>query len=122
MRWSPCDQNSSGPSSNCNTASGPHSGTFAGLTRSTRLGAIAAILIICDGTTFVAPRTGMLDILQAMIVIAVFGWLTISSGCPAGGHSAPVGRQLIGMVPIGVVVGAGEPPAGSTVTANVSPP
>ncbi|WP_436838611.1 dolichyl-phosphate-mannose--protein mannosyltransferase [Nocardia nova] len=47
------------------------------MTRSTLLGAIAGILIICDGTTFVSSRIGMLDIFQTVFVIAAFGCLIV---------------------------------------------
>lgn len=40
------------------------------LTRSTLVGAIAGVLLICDGVTFVASRTGLLDIFQIFFVVA----------------------------------------------------
>ena len=47
------------------------------MTRSTLIGAVAGILIICDGTTFVSSRIGMLDIFQTVFVIAAFGCLIV---------------------------------------------
>ncbi|WP_338603282.1 phospholipid carrier-dependent glycosyltransferase [Saccharopolyspora sp. SCSIO 74807] len=45
------------------------------LTRSTLLGAIAGILLICDGVSHVQSRIGMLDIFQALFVLAAFACL-----------------------------------------------
>lgn len=47
------------------------------LTRSTMLGAIAGILLIADGTTFVSSRIGMLDIFLAVLVTGAFGCLIV---------------------------------------------
>jgi dolichyl-phosphate-mannose-protein mannosyltransferase len=47
------------------------------MTRSTMLGAIAGILLIADGVTFVSSRVGMLDIFQAGFVLAAFGCLIV---------------------------------------------
>ncbi|WP_216893795.1 phospholipid carrier-dependent glycosyltransferase, partial [Nocardia alni] len=47
------------------------------MTRSTMLGGVAGLLLICDGTTFVASRIGMLDIFQALFVLAAFGCLIV---------------------------------------------
>ncbi|MEG8178084.1 phospholipid carrier-dependent glycosyltransferase [Nocardia terpenica] len=47
------------------------------MTRSTMIGAIAGLLLICDGTTFVSSRIGMLDIFQALFVVAAFGCLIV---------------------------------------------
>ncbi|GAB2689687.1 dolichyl-phosphate-mannose--protein mannosyltransferase [Nocardia thraciensis] len=47
------------------------------LTRSTMLGALAGILLIADGVTFVSSRIGMLDIFQALFVTAAFGCLIV---------------------------------------------
>ncbi|WP_280367537.1 dolichyl-phosphate-mannose--protein mannosyltransferase [Nocardia wallacei] len=47
------------------------------LTRSTMIGAIAGLLLICDGTAFVSSRIGMLDIFQAVFVTAAFGCLVV---------------------------------------------
>ncbi|MCU1680058.1 MAG: phospholipid carrier-dependent glycosyltransferase [Amycolatopsis sp.] len=45
------------------------------LTRSTLLGAIAGILVICDGVLHLQARMGMLDIFIAMFVLAAFACL-----------------------------------------------
>lgn len=45
--------------------------------RSTMIGAIAGILLICDGTTFVSSRIGMVDIFQTLFVTAAFGCLVV---------------------------------------------
>ncbi|MFD8492225.1 dolichyl-phosphate-mannose--protein mannosyltransferase [Amycolatopsis sp. NPDC059657] len=45
------------------------------LTRSTLLGAIAGVLVICDGVLHLQARMGMLDIFIALFVLAAFGCL-----------------------------------------------
>ncbi|SDZ00997.1 Dolichyl-phosphate-mannose-protein mannosyltransferase [Amycolatopsis xylanica] len=45
------------------------------LTRSTLLGAIAGVLVICDGVLHLQSRMGMLDIFIALFVLAAFGCL-----------------------------------------------
>ncbi|NLU82652.1 phospholipid carrier-dependent glycosyltransferase [Rhodococcus sp. HNM0569] len=47
------------------------------LTRSTLLGALAGILLIADGVTFVSSRIGMLDIFLALFTVAAFGCLIV---------------------------------------------
>jgi dolichyl-phosphate-mannose-protein mannosyltransferase len=47
------------------------------MTRSTLLGALAGILLICDGVTHVQSRVGMLDIFGAFFVLAAFGCLLV---------------------------------------------
>lgn len=47
------------------------------MTRSTLLGALAGVLLICDGVSHVQSRVGMLDIFQALFVLAAFGCLLI---------------------------------------------
>ncbi|MGW3467478.1 dolichyl-phosphate-mannose--protein mannosyltransferase [Saccharopolyspora sp. NPDC000995] len=47
------------------------------MTRSTLLGAIAGVLLICDGLSHVQSRVGMLDIFQAMFLLAAFGCLLV---------------------------------------------
>ncbi|WP_068273681.1 dolichyl-phosphate-mannose--protein mannosyltransferase [Aldersonia kunmingensis] len=47
------------------------------LTRSTMIGAIAGLLLIADGLTFVSSRIGMLDIFTALFVTAAFGCLIV---------------------------------------------
>lgn len=42
------------------------------LTRSTLLGGVAGVLLICDGLSFVQGRTGMLDVFSALFVLAGF--------------------------------------------------
>ncbi|WP_085947042.1 dolichyl-phosphate-mannose--protein mannosyltransferase [Gordonia soli] len=42
------------------------------MTRSTLVGAIAGLFAICDGVLFVQSRMGMLDIFQALFVVAAF--------------------------------------------------
>ena len=42
------------------------------MTRSTLIGAIAGVFAICDGVLFVQSRLGMLDIFQALFVVAAF--------------------------------------------------
>lgn len=45
------------------------------MTRSTLIGAIAGVFAICDGVLFVQSRMGMLDIFQALFVVAAFAAL-----------------------------------------------
>jgi dolichyl-phosphate-mannose-protein mannosyltransferase len=47
------------------------------LTRSTLLGAIAGVLLICDGVSHVQSRMGMLDIYLAFFVLLAFGCLLL---------------------------------------------
>ncbi|AOW94269.1 dolichyl-phosphate-mannose--protein mannosyltransferase [Rhodococcus sp. WMMA185] len=47
------------------------------LTRSTLIGALAGILLIADGVTFVSSRLGMLDIFLAVFVVAALGCLVV---------------------------------------------
>lgn len=47
------------------------------MTRSTMIGAIAGLLLIADGVTFVSSRIGMLDIFLALFVTAAFGCLIV---------------------------------------------
>nr|WP_220480668.1 phospholipid carrier-dependent glycosyltransferase [Halosaccharopolyspora lacisalsi] len=47
------------------------------LTRSTLLGALAGVLLICDGLSHVQSRVGMLDIFHAMFVLAAFSLLLV---------------------------------------------
>ena len=45
------------------------------MSRSTLIGAIAGIFAVCDGVLFVQSRMGMLDIFQAVFVVAAFAAL-----------------------------------------------
>ncbi|MGZ4518619.1 MAG: phospholipid carrier-dependent glycosyltransferase, partial [Mycobacteriaceae bacterium] len=47
------------------------------LTRSTLIGAIAGILMISDGLTFVTSRVGMLDIFLVVFIVAALGCLVV---------------------------------------------
>jgi len=47
------------------------------MTRSTLLGAIAGVLLICDGMSFVTSRVGMLDIFLTVFVVAALGCLVV---------------------------------------------
>jgi dolichyl-phosphate-mannose-protein mannosyltransferase len=47
------------------------------LTRSTMLGALAGVLLICDGVSHVQSRLGMLDIFGALFVVVAFGCLLV---------------------------------------------
>jgi len=47
------------------------------LTRSTLLGALAGVLLICDGVSHVQSRMGMLDIFLAVLVLAGFSCLLV---------------------------------------------
>ncbi len=45
------------------------------LTRSTLMGGIAGVLIICDGVSFVMARTALLDVFQEAFILAAFACL-----------------------------------------------
>lgn len=45
------------------------------MTRSTLMGAIAGILIICDGVSYVQSRTALLDVFQELFILAAFSCL-----------------------------------------------
>ena len=47
------------------------------ISRSTLVGAIAGVLCICDGVSFVAARTALLDGLLTFFVVAAFGALIV---------------------------------------------
>ncbi|GAA5151385.1 phospholipid carrier-dependent glycosyltransferase [Pseudonocardia eucalypti] len=47
------------------------------LTRSTLFGALAGLLLLCDGVSFVQSRMGMLDIFLTVFVLAAFGALLV---------------------------------------------
>ena len=47
------------------------------LSRSTMVGAIAGILLICDGVSFVTARTALLDGYLTVFVVAAFGALLV---------------------------------------------
>jgi dolichyl-phosphate-mannose-protein mannosyltransferase len=47
------------------------------ISRSTLVGAIAGVLLICDGVSFVASRTALLDGLLTFFVVAAFGALIV---------------------------------------------
>lgn len=47
------------------------------LTRSTLLGALAGVLLICDGLSHVQSRSGMLDVFQACFILAAFACLLV---------------------------------------------
>src|SRR5271167_1449296 len=47
------------------------------ISRSTLVGAIAGLLVICDGVSFVAARTALLDGYLTFFVVAVFGALIV---------------------------------------------
>jgi dolichyl-phosphate-mannose--protein O-mannosyl transferase len=47
------------------------------MTRSTLLGVLAGALLLCDGTSFVQSRMGMLDIFLTLFVLASFGAMVL---------------------------------------------
>ncbi|WP_433871327.1 dolichyl-phosphate-mannose--protein mannosyltransferase [Saccharopolyspora sp. CA-218241] len=47
------------------------------MTRSTLLGALAGVLLICDGLSHVQARVGMLDIFQAALLLGAFACLLV---------------------------------------------
>ncbi|OBA65514.1 dolichyl-phosphate-mannose--protein mannosyltransferase [Nocardia sp. 852002-20019_SCH5090214] len=70
------------------------------MARSTLIGAIAGVLLIADGVTFVSSRIGMLDIFQAVFVVGAFGCLIVDrdemrarlARADAEGRIAPAAR------------------------------
>ncbi|MEZ0051466.1 dolichyl-phosphate-mannose-protein mannosyltransferase [Mycobacterium sp. MAA66] len=47
------------------------------ITRSTLIGGIAGLLIVCDGVSFVSARTALLDVYQTVFIVAAFGCLIV---------------------------------------------
>ncbi len=47
------------------------------ITRSTALGAVAGLLLVADGVSFVAARTALLDVFMTVFVVAAFGALIV---------------------------------------------
>ncbi len=77
------------------------------MTRSTLLGAIAGILLICDGLSHVQSRMGMLDIFLALFVLAAFGALVVDRDDVRARLAAAVRRHAPAPLPVPVPEPAG---------------
>lgn len=65
------------------------------ISRSTLVGAIAGLLIIADGVSFVSSRTALLDVFLVMFAVAAFACLMVDpSTCRGGGESHVVSQNL----------------------------
>ena len=63
------------------------------LTRSTLLGAVAGVLLICDGLSHVQGRMGMLDVFSALFVVAAFATLVCDRDDVRARMARVVGRR-----------------------------
>lgn len=75
------------------------------LTRSTLLGAIAGVLAIADGVLHLQSRMGMLDIFQALFVVAAFGCLLADRDQVRARLAEAVRKDWIGDTPYGPKLG-----------------
>ncbi|WP_217643362.1 dolichyl-phosphate-mannose--protein mannosyltransferase [Actinopolyspora lacussalsi] len=75
------------------------------MTRSTLLGALAGILLICDGLSHVQARVGMLDIFHAVLVLAAFACLLVDRDRMRSRLALVVTEQRIGESELGPRLG-----------------
>ncbi|WP_239003627.1 dolichyl-phosphate-mannose--protein mannosyltransferase [Nocardia panacis] len=75
------------------------------LARSTLIGAIAGILLIADGLTFVSSRIGMLDIFLALFVTAAFGCVIVDRDRMRAAMARVDAEGRIGQTPWGPRLG-----------------
>jgi dolichyl-phosphate-mannose--protein O-mannosyl transferase len=75
------------------------------LTRSTLLGAIAGVLLICDGVSQVQSRMGMLDILSTFFVVAAFTCVLVDRDQVRGRLALAVREGWVGDSPYGPRLG-----------------
>jgi dolichyl-phosphate-mannose-protein mannosyltransferase len=71
------------------------------LTRSTLLGAVAGVLMLADGVSFVSSRMGMLDIFLALFVLAAFGCLLVDRDDVRMRMAVVVAQGRVGESPFG---------------------
>ena len=90
------------------------------ITRSTLMGAIAGILIICDGVSYVQSRTALLDVFQEVFILAAFCCLIADRDqvrarlnasdydgfLPSTSHSGPIGLWKTWGDRAGIALGA----------------
>ncbi|OZM73509.1 dolichyl-phosphate-mannose--protein mannosyltransferase [Amycolatopsis antarctica] len=75
------------------------------LTRSTLLGGIAGVLVICDGVLHLQSRTAMLDIYIAVFVLAAFGCLLLDREQVRGRLAEAVREGWVNETPFGPRLG-----------------
>ncbi|MEU5690766.1 phospholipid carrier-dependent glycosyltransferase [Actinosynnema sp. NPDC020468] len=75
------------------------------LTRSTLLGALAGVLLICDGVSHVQSRMGMLDIFGALFVVIAFACLLVDRDQVRDRLAAAVDEGWIGLSDYGPRLG-----------------
>lgn len=75
------------------------------LTRSTLLGVVAGVLLICDGVSFVQSRMGMLDIFLTLFVLAAFGALVVDRDDARARMAAVVAEGRVDESPYGPRLG-----------------
>ncbi|ASR38068.1 dolichyl-phosphate-mannose--protein mannosyltransferase [Prauserella marina] len=75
------------------------------LTRSTLLGAVAGVLVICDGVLHLQSRMGMLDIFIALFVLAAFGTLLMDREQVRQRLAVAVREGWVGETPFGPKLG-----------------
>ena len=75
------------------------------LTRSTLLGAVAGVLLICDGLSHVQGRMGMLDVFSALFVVAAFATLVCDRDDVRARMARVVAEGRVGDSPLGPRMG-----------------
>ncbi len=75
------------------------------LTRSTLLGAVAGVLLICDGLSHVQSRMGMLDAFAALFVVAAFATLLVDRDDVRARLALVVAESRVGDTPYGPRLG-----------------
>lgn len=71
------------------------------ITRSTLMGGIGGILIICDGVSYVMARTALLDVFQEVFILAAFACLIADRDQVRARLNSTVGRDgLDGFLPV----------------------
>ncbi len=76
------------------------------MTRSTLLGGIAGVLLICDGVSHVQSRSALLDIFQAVFVLAAFACLIADRDQVRVRLAAAVAHGSLATSPSGIRLGA----------------
>lgn len=76
------------------------------MTRSTLLGGIAGVLLICDGVSHVQSRSALLDIFQAVFVLGAFGCLIADRDQVRARLAAAVADGSIATHKAGIALGA----------------
>ncbi|MET3808656.1 dolichyl-phosphate-mannose--protein O-mannosyl transferase [Nakamurella sp. UYEF19] len=71
------------------------------MTRSTLMGAIAGILIICDGVSYVQARTALLDVFQEVFILAAFACLIADRDQTRARLNSTIGPDFDSFLPRG---------------------